>query len=37
MAFLTMSMYSEVLSMDTNVSVILPEKRKGGLETLHPD
>ena len=37
MAFLTMSMYSEVLSMDTNVSVILPEKRKGGLETLHPE
>lgn len=28
MAFLTMSMYSNVLQMDTNVNVLLPEKRK---------
>ena len=35
MAFLTLSMYSDVLSMDTNVSVILPEKRKGGREEVN--
>ena len=37
MAYLNMSMYSDVLSMDTNVSVLLPETRKGSRETLHPD
>lgn len=37
MAFLTLSMYSEVLSMDTNVNVLLPERRKGEREELHPD
>lgn len=37
MAFLTLSMYSEVLSMDTNVCVLLPEHRKGAREEPHPD
>lgn len=35
MAFLTMSMYSEVLQMDTNVNVLLPEKRKKGIDDLN--
>lgn len=37
MAYLNLSMYSKVLPMDTNVSVLLPEQRKGARETLHPD
>lgn len=37
MAFLTMSMYSETLHMDTNVNVILPEQRKTGKQLLEPD
>lgn len=37
MAFLTLSMYSEVLHLDTNVNVILPEQRKTGKEILDPD
>lgn len=37
MAFLTMSMYSEILQMDTNVNVLLPEKRKSGVDTLDTD
>ena len=37
MAFLTMSMFSEILQMDTDVSVLLPENRKGGIDPLRPD
>ena len=36
MAFITMSLYSNVLQMDTNVNVILPEVRKGE-QPLEPD
>lgn len=37
MAFLTLSMYSETLHMDTDVNVILPEQRKTGKQRLEPD
>ena len=37
MAFLTMSMFSSALQMDTNVSVLLPEHRRGGAEKLEPE
>lgn len=37
MAFLTLSMYSEALHLDTNVNVILPEQRKTGKLNLEPD
>lgn len=36
MAFLTMSLYSDVLQMDTNVNVLLPEVRKGA-QPFEPD
>ena len=32
-----MSMFSDVLQMDTDVSVLLPENRKGGIDPLYPD
>lgn len=37
MAFLTMSMYSDVLQMDTSVNVLLPENRKTGQDKAEPD
>ena len=37
MAFLSMSMYSEILQMDTGVNVLLPENRKGKMDEYHPD
>ena len=37
MAFVQVSMYSQVLEMDTNVSVLLPESRHGGGSFVDPN